>query len=101
MSVTPQVREASGIGERASTTFDVRTLGRRSRLGGLTGVGLECRSTPDPGEVLAGVRSMPGAVRVTHEGRANGIRAGSFPWGAEGVECLVTAPAKPQRPSPG
>ncbi len=86
------------IGERMSVGLDVHA---RSVVGaaldGVTGEVLQRRLTPDPVDVLGWVRSLPGPVRVTYEAGPTGFGLARF-LVAEGVECLVAAPSKLQRP---
>jgi len=86
------------IGERMSVGLDVHA---RSVVGaaldGVTGEVLQRRLTPDPADVLGWVRSLPGPVRVTYEAGPTGFGLARF-LVAEGVECLVAAPSKLQRP---
>jgi len=85
--------------ERMSVGLDVHA---RSVVGaaldGVTGEVLQRRLTPDPAEALAWVRSLPGPVRVTYEAGPTGFRLARV-LAAAGVECVVAAPSKLQRPS--
>jgi transposase len=85
--------------ERTSVGLDVHA---RSVAGcaidGLTGEIHRRRLTPDPGEILAWVRSLPPPARVAYEAGPTGFGLARFLLGA-GVECLVAAPSKLQRPS--
>jgi transposase len=67
-------------------------------IDGSTGEIHRCRLTPDPNEILAWVRSLPGPAKVTYEAGPTGFRPARF-LGARGVQCLVAAPSKLQRPS--
>lgn len=67
-------------------------------LDGTTGELFERRLTPDYGDVLAWLRSLPGPVAVTYEAGPTGFGLARFLL-AEGVGCLVAAPSKLQRPS--
>jgi transposase len=93
------LREASVRIERTSVGLDVHA---RSVVGcaldGVTGEVLKRRLTPDPNEILAWVRSLPGPARVTYEAGPTGFGLARFLTGS-GVECLVAAPSKLQRPS--
>lgn len=93
------MREASVTSERMSVGLDVHA---RSVVGaaldGVTGEVLQRRLTPDPAEALAWVRSLPGPVRVTYEAGPTGFRLARV-LAAAGVECVVAAPSKLQRPS--
>jgi transposase len=81
---------------RACVGLDVHA---RSVLGcgldGETGEVLERRLTPDPGEILAWVGSLPGPVAVTYEAGQTGFALARFLLAA-GVVCLVAAPSKMQ-----
>jgi transposase len=85
--------------ERTSVGLDVHA---RSVVGcaidGLTGEIHRRRLTPDPNEILAWVLSLPGPARVTYEAGPTGFGLARF-LNAAGVECLVAAPSKLQRPS--
>lgn len=93
------MREASVTSERMSVGLDVHA---RSVVGaaldGVTGEVLQRRLTPDPAEALAWVRSLPGPVRVTYEAGPTGFRLARV-LAVAGVECVVAAPSKLQRPS--
>jgi transposase len=67
-------------------------------LDGVTGEVHRRRLTPDPGEITSWVRSLPGPVEVTYEAGPTGFGLFRF-LTAAGVECLVAAPSKLQRPS--
>ena len=54
--------------------------------------------TPDHGEILSWIRSLPGPVRVTYEAGPTGFGLARFLLAAD-VGCLVAAPSKLQRPS--
>jgi transposase len=58
----------------------------------------ERRLTPDHGDILSWVRSLPGPVAVTYEAGPTGFGLARF-LGSEGIECQVAAPSKLQRPS--
>jgi transposase len=85
--------------ERTSVGLDVHA---RSVVGcaidGATGEVHRRRLTPDPNEILAWVRSLPGPARVAYEAGPTGYGLARF-INARGVECLVAAPSKLQRPS--
>ena len=93
------MREASVGIERMSVGLDVHA---RSVVGaaldGLTGEVHRRRLTPDTGEIVAWVRSLPGPVRVTYEAGPTGFGLARF-LTAAGIECLVAAPSKLQRPT--
>jgi transposase len=85
--------------ERTSVGLDVHA---RTVVGcaidGLTGEIHRRRLTPDQSEILAWVRSLPGPARVTYEAGPTGFGLARF-LRASGLECLVAAPSKLQRPS--
>ena len=66
-------------------------------LDGRSGELFERRLTPDYGDVLGWVRSLPGPVEVTYEAGPTGFGLARF-LAAAGVRCLVAAPSKLQRP---
>jgi transposase len=63
-----------------------------------TGEVFERRLTPNYDEVLEWVRSLPGPAVVVYEAGPTGFGLARF-LGAAGVECVVAAPSKLQRPS--
>jgi transposase len=67
-------------------------------LEGATGRVFERRLTPDRGEILGWVRSLPGPVAVTYEAGPTGFGLARF-LTAQGIDTLVAAPSKLQRPS--
>jgi len=67
-------------------------------LDGQTGELFERRLTPDHGEIMSWVRSLPGPVGVTYEAGPTGFGLARF-LAAEGIGCLVAAPSMLQRPS--
>jgi len=67
-------------------------------LDGRTGELVERRLTPDYGELLAWLRSLPGPIEVTYEAGPTGFGLARF-LQAELVTCRVAAPSKLQRPS--
>jgi transposase len=54
--------------------------------------------SPDNGEILAWVRSLPGPCRVVYEAGPTGFGLARFLIG-NGVACVVAAPSKLQRPT--
>lgn len=84
--------------ERTSVGLDVHA---RSVVGcaldGLTGEVWRRRLTPDNGEILAWVSSLPGPVGVVYEAGPTGFGLARF-LTAAGVRCVVGAPSKLQRP---
>ena len=67
-------------------------------LDGETGELLERRLTPDRQEILEWVCALPGPVAVTYEAGPTGFGLARCLVGA-GIECVVAAPSKLQRPS--
>jgi transposase len=67
-------------------------------LDGRTGELFERRLTPDRGDVESWIRSLPGPVAVTYEAGPTGFGLARYLIG-QGVECLVAAPSRLQRPS--
>jgi transposase len=85
--------------ERTSVGLDVHA---RSVVGcaldGVTGELWRRRLSPDGGEILAWVSSLPGPVGVVYEAGPTGFGLARF-LTAAGVGCLVAAPSKLQRPT--
>ena len=85
--------------ERTSVGLDVHA---RSVVGcaldGVTGEVMRQRLSPDNGKILAWVGSLPGPVGVVYEAGPTGFGLARF-LHAQGVECVVAAPSKLQRPS--
>ena len=85
--------------ERTSVGLDVHA---RSVVGcaidGLTGEIHRRRLTPDPNEILVWVRSLPAPARVAYEAGPTGFGLARF-MNAQGIDCLVAAPSKLQRPA--
>ncbi len=67
-------------------------------LDGRTGQLFERRLTPDHGDIVSWIRSLPGPVAVTYEAGATGFGLARHLIG-KGAECLVPAPSRLQRPS--
>lgn len=67
-------------------------------LDGETGEVFERRLTPDQGEILDWVRSLPGPVAVTYEAGPTGFSLARFLLAAD-VDCVVAAPSKLIRPT--
>jgi len=87
------------ISERTSVGLDVHARSVvAAALDGVTGEVHRRRLTPDPGEIASWVSSLPNPVRVTYEAGPTGFGLFRF-LTAAGVECLVAAPSKLQRPS--
>ena len=66
-------------------------------LDGDTGELFERRLTPAHHEMLEWIRTLPGPVAVTYEAGPTGYGLARF-LAAAGIECLVAAPSKLQRP---
>jgi transposase len=66
-------------------------------LDGETGELFERRLTPDHQEILEWVGGLPTSVAVTYEAGPTGFGLARFLLGA-GIECVVAAPSKLQRP---
>jgi transposase len=87
------------IGNRTSVGLDVHARSVVAcGLDGRTGEMFERRLTPDHGDIVAWVRSLPGPVAVTYEAGPTGFGLARYLIG-QGIECLVVAPSKLQRPS--
>jgi transposase len=56
------------------------------------------RLTPDPGDILGWVSSLPGPVKVVYEAGPTGFGLARY-LRSHGVRCLVAAPSKLQRPT--
>ena len=67
-------------------------------LDGRTGELFERRLTPDHGGIESWIRSLPGPVAVTYEAGPTGFGLARYLTG-QGIECLVAAPSRLQRPS--
>ena len=67
-------------------------------IDGETGEVLRRTMTPDHGDILTWIRSLPGLVKVTYEAGPTGFGLARFLLAA-GIVCLVAAPSKLQRPS--
>jgi transposase len=63
-----------------------------------TGEVFERRLTPDHGEILEWMRSLPGPVAATYEAGPTGVGLARALIAA-GIDCLAAAPSKLQRPS--
>jgi transposase len=91
--------EAPVSGKRTSVGLDVHA---RSVVGcgldGQTGELFERRLTPDHGEIVAWVRSLPGPVAVAYEAGPTGFGLARS-LTVQGIDCQVVAPSKLQRPS--
>src|SRR4051795_9726410 len=91
--------EAPVLRNRTSVGLDVHA---RSVVGcgldGQTGQLFERRLCPEHGEVIAWLRGLPGPVAVAYEAGPTGFGLARFLTG-QGIDCLVVAPSKLQRPS--
>jgi len=67
-------------------------------LQGATGRVFERRLTPDHREILAWIATLPPPATVTYEAGPTGFGLARF-LAASGIECVVAAPSKLQRPS--
>ena len=67
-------------------------------LDGTTGRLFERRLTPDHGEILGWVRSLPDPVAVAYEAGPTGFGLARFLTG-QGIDCQVAAASKLQRPT--
>jgi transposase len=67
-------------------------------LDALTGEVWQRRLSPEPGEILTWVSGLPGPVKVTYEAGPTGFGLVRH-LRAHGIECVVAAPSKLQRPT--
>jgi transposase len=67
-------------------------------LDGQTGELFERRLTPDPGEIAAWIGSLPAPAAVVYEAGPTGFGLARALIGS-GIECVVAAPSKLQRPA--
>jgi transposase len=67
-------------------------------LDGRSGQLFERRLTPDHGDIESWIRSLPGPVTVSYEAGPTGFGLARHLTGS-GIECLVAAPSRLQRPS--
>ncbi|UKA55189.1 IS110 family transposase [Arthrobacter sp. FW305-BF8] len=85
--------------ERTSIGLDVHARSVVAcAIDGETGEVFRRRLTPDFGEILAWIQSLPGPVKSVYEAGPTGFDLARFLLAA-GVECVVAAPSKLQRPS--
>ena len=84
--------------ERTHVGLDVHALSVVAcAIDGQTGEILRGRLTPDHGETLAWIEGLPGPCRVVYEAGPTGFVLARFLRTA-GVDCVVAAPSKLQRP---
>jgi transposase len=67
-------------------------------LDGRSGQLFERRLTPDHGDIVSWIGSLPGPVSVTYEAGPTGFGLARFLI-SKGIECQVAAPSRLQRPS--
>ncbi len=97
--VEPQTWEAPVIVERTSVGLDVHARSVvAAAIDGQSGEVLRRKMTPDRAEVLAWVMTLAGPVRVVYEAGPTGFGLARF-LASAGVECVVAAPSKLQRPA--
>ncbi|WAH98415.1 IS110 family transposase [Arthrobacter sp. MMS18-M83] len=85
--------------ERTHVGLDVHALTVVAcAIDGETGEMFRTRLTPDHGEILAWVQALPGPSRVVYEAGPTGFVLARA-LRAAGVDCVVAAPSKLQRPS--
>ena len=87
------------IHERTSVGLDVHALSVVGcAIDTVTGELDRRRLTPDPIEIFMWVSALPGPVRVVYEAGPTGFGLARF-LRERGVDCLVAAPSKLQRPA--
>lgn len=87
------------IHEGTSVGLDVPALSVVGcAIDGVTGELDRRRLAPDPAEVFGWLSSLPGPVRVVYEAGPTGFGLARF-LRERGVDCLVAAPSKLQRPA--
>ena len=85
--------------QRTSVGLDVHARSVvAAAIDGRTGEVSRRTMTPDYGEALAWVGSLPGPVRVVYEAGPTGFGLARFLFAA-GIACVVAAPSKLQRPA--
>ena len=85
--------------QRTSVGLDVHARSVvAAAIDGMTGEIVRQTMTPDFTEALAWVSALPGPVKVTYEAGPTGFGLARFLTSA-GVECVVAAPSKLQRPA--
>lgn len=85
--------------ERTHVGLDVHALTVVAcAIDGQTGEIFRDRLTPDHGEILAWIKALPGPSRVVYEAGPTGFVLARA-LRAAGIDCVVAAPSKLQRPS--
>lgn len=85
--------------QRTSIGWDVHALSVVAcAIDGQTGDMFKQRLCPDHGEILGWLRSLPGPVKVVYEAGPTGFGLCRF-LSRAGMECVVVAPSKLQRPA--
>src|SRR5690606_20722038 len=96
--VEPQMWEAPAMYQRTSVGLDVHARSVVAcGLDGQTGELYERRLTPDHREIFAWIRTLPAPVAVACGAGTTGFGLARF-FTAAGIECVVAAPSKLQRP---
>ncbi|MCX2750531.1 IS110 family transposase [Arthrobacter sp. MI7-26] len=84
--------------ERTHVGLDVHALSVVAcAIDGQTGEIIRARLTPDHGEILAWIQGLAGPCRVVYEAGPTGFVLARF-LRKSGVDCVVAAPSKLQRP---
>src|SRR5680860_747383 len=84
--------------QRTSVGLDVHARSVvAAAIDGVTGEVHRRKKAPEFAEILAWVGSLPGPVKVTYEAGPTGFGLARF-LAQAGVECVVAAPSKLQRP---
>ncbi|MBB6406524.1 transposase [Arthrobacter sp. AZCC_0090] len=85
--------------ERTHVGLDVHALTVIAcAIDSTTGEIFRARLTPAHGEILAGIQALPGPSKVVYEAGPTGFPLARVPRDA-GIDCLVAAPSRLQRPS--
>ena len=85
--------------QRTSAGLDVHARSvAAAAIDGQSGEIHRRKMTPDRGEILAWIVSLAGPVRVVYEAGPTGFGLARFLLAA-GLECVVAAPSKLQRPA--
>lgn len=85
--------------ERTSVGLDVHARSvAAAAIDGVTGELLQARLTPDHGQILSWLRRLPGPIAVAYEAGPTGFGLYRH-LRAAGIDCVVAAPSKLQRPS--